>query len=57
MKNFKSFMSESGINTSHQDLAIDKNTNMAVFSDPTVIKKLNAWMNEVVLNYPPIEQS
>ena len=50
-------MSESGINTSHQDLAIDKNTNMAVFSDPTVIKKLNAWMNEVVLNYPPIEQS
>ena len=42
MKNFKSFLNESGINTSHQDQAIDKNMNMAVYSDPTVVKKLNA---------------
>ena len=33
MKNFKTFMAED-IGTSHQDLAIDKNTNMGVFSDP-----------------------
>ena len=51
MKNFKTFMSESGINTSHHDLAIDKNTNMAVFSDPTVIKKLNAWVGSIAGSY------
>ena len=44
-------MSESGINTSHQDLAIDKNTNMGAFSDPTVIKKLNAWVGSIAGNY------
>ena len=51
MKNFQTFMSESGIGTSHQDLAIDKNTNMAVFSDPTVIKKLNAWVGSIAGSY------
>ena len=56
MKNFKSFMSESGLmeinaKTSDQDLAIDKNTNMAVFSDPTVIKKLNAWVGSIAGSY------
>ena len=44
-------MSESGINTSHQDLAIDKNTNMGAFSDPTVIRKLNAWVGSIAGNY------
>ena len=51
MKNFKTFMSESGIGTSHQNLAIDKNTNMGAFSDPTVIKKLNAWVGSIAGNY------
>ena len=49
MKNFKSFLKE--LHTSHQDQAIDKNTNMAVFSDPTVVKKLNAWVGTIAGNY------
>ena len=57
MKNFKTFMSESGIGTSHQNLAIDKNTNMAVFSDPTVIRKLNAWVGTIAGSYVIPEQA
>ena len=49
MKNFKTFMVEVG--TSHQNLAIDKNTNMGVFSDPSVIRKLNAWVGSIAGNY------
>jgi len=49
MKNFKSFLKET--HTSHQDQAIDKNTNMAVFSDPTVVKKLNAWVGTIAGSY------
>ena len=51
MKNFKSFIKESGINTSHQDMAMDKNVNMGVFSDPSVVKKLNAWVGTIAGNY------
>jgi hypothetical protein len=51
MKNFKSFLNENRINTSHQDQAMDKNTNMAVFSDPTVVRKLNAWVGTIAGNY------
>ena len=51
MKNFKNFVTESGINTSHQDLAVDKNTNMASFSNPQVIKKLNAWVGSIAGSY------
>ena len=58
MKNFKSYLNEvayrsgnSGINTSQQDLAIDKNTNMAIYSDPTVVKKLNAWVGTIAGSY------
>ena len=51
MKNFKSFLKESGINTSHQDLALDKNMNMSVYSDPAVVKKLNAWVGTIAGNY------
>ena len=50
MKNFKSFLKEY-INTSDQDLAMDKNTNMSVFSDPTVVRKLNAWVGTIAGNY------
>ena len=49
MKKFKSFLNE--VHTSHQNLAIDKNTNMAVFSDPSVVRKLNAWVGTIAGNY------
>ena len=49
MKNFKSFLNET--HTSHQDQAMDKNMNMGVFSDPTVVKKLNAWVGTIAGNY------
>ena len=50
MKNFKTFMSET-TKVADNDLAIDKNTNMGAFSDPTVIKKLNAWVGSIAGNY------
>ena len=50
MKKFKTFMAEAP-HPSDQDLAVDKNTNMGVFSDPTVIKKLNAWVGSIAGNY------
>ena len=50
MKNFKSFLKEYA-NTSDQNLAVDRQTNMAVLSDPTVIKKLNAWVGTIAGNY------
>ena len=50
MKNCKSFLKEYA-NTSDQNLAVDRQTNMAVLSDPTVIKKLNAWVGTIAGNY------
>ena len=50
MKNFKTFMAE-WPHPSDQDLAIDKNTNMGVFSDPSVIRKLNAWVGTIAGSY------
>ena len=50
MKSFKSFLKEYA-NTSDQNLAVDRQTNMAVLSDPTVIKKLNAWVGTIAGNY------
>ena len=50
MKNFKTFMSET-TKVADNDLAIDKNTNMGAFSDPTVIKTLNAWVGSIAGNY------
>ena len=49
MKKFKTFINE--VHTSHQDQAVDKNTNMAGFGDPSVIKKLNAWVGAIAGNY------
>ncbi len=34
-----------------QDLALDNRTNMGVFSDPSVIRKLNAWVGSIADNY------
>ena len=50
MKNFKTFMAE-WPHPSDQGLAIDKNTNMGVFSDPSVIRKLNAWVGTIAGSY------
>ena len=50
MKNFKTFMAE-WPRPSDQDLAVDKNTNMGVFSDPSVIRKLNAWVGTIAGSY------
>tara|TARA_Y100000741_G_scaffold354671_1_gene329221 strand:+ start:723 stop:1157 length:435 start_codon:yes stop_codon:yes gene_type:complete len=53
MKQFKSFIKEgdAGIGTSQQNLAVDQNTNMSVLSDPSVLKKLNAWVGSIAGNY------
>ena len=50
MKNFKTFMAEAP-HPSDQGLAVDKNTNMGVFSDPSVIRKLNAWVGTIAGSY------
>ena len=50
MKKFNSFLKET-INTSHQDLAVDKNTNMSALGDPSVRKKLNAWVGSIAGAY------
>ena len=51
MRTFKNYLTELLVNTSHQDLALDKNTNMSVFSDPTVIRKLNAFVGTIAGSY------
>ena len=53
MKQFKSFIKEgdAGIGTSQQNLVVDQNTNMSVLSDPSVLKKLNAWVGSIAGNY------
>jgi hypothetical protein len=48
MQNFKTFMTEK---PADQDLALDNRTNMGVFSDPSVIRKLNAWVGSIADNY------
>ena len=49
MKNFKSFLNE--VHTSHQNQAIDNNMNMSVYSDPSVVRKLNTWVGTIAGNY------
>ena len=49
MKNFITFLRET--HTSHQNQAIDNNMNMGVYSDPAVVRKLNAWVGTIAGNY------
>ena len=49
MKKFKTFINE--VHTSHQDQAVDKNVNMGGLGDPTVLRKLNAWVGAIAGNY------
>ena len=51
MKNFKNFISESGIGTSHQNQAVDNNVNMSALSNPEVLKKLNVWVGTIAGSY------
>jgi hypothetical protein len=55
MKNFKSFLNESGIaggvaGLGARGMAL-RTTNMSVYSDPTVVKKLNAWVGTIAGSY------
>ena len=52
MKNFKSFLNESGIAAGGwgQSMAL-RTQNMAVYSDPSVVKKLNAWGGTIAGSY------
>ena len=52
MKNFKSFLNESGIAAGGWGPSVALRTqNMAVYSDPTVVKKLNAWVGTIAGSY------
>ena len=52
MKNFKSFLNESGIAAGGWGPSVAlKTQNMAVYSDPTVVKKLNAWVGTIAGSY------
>ena len=44
-------------NTSHQDLAVDKNINPVSFGNPEVVKKLNAWVGTIAGSYVIPEQA
>jgi hypothetical protein len=56
MKTFNKFLTEL-VGTSHQDLAIDKNINPGLFSDPEVLKKINAWVGTIAGSYVLPEQA
>ena len=52
MKNFKNFVTESGIAAGGWDRSMAlRTTNMSSFSNPMVIKKLNAWIGTIVGSY------
>ena len=55
MRTFRQKLNE--INTSHQDLAVDKNINPGVFSNPDVLKKINAWVGQIAGSYVLPEQA
>ena len=52
MKNFKTFLKESGIAAGGYDRSMAlKTMNMGVYSDPAVVKKLNAWVGTIAGSY------
>ena len=56
MKTFNKYLTEL-VGTSHQDQAVDKNINPGVFSDPEVLKKVNAWVGQIAGSYVIPEQA
>ena len=57
MKNFKSFLKESGINNQGPQAMDIRTTNMGVLSNPAVVKKLNAWVGTIAGNYALPEEA
>ena len=57
MKNFKSFLKENGINNQGPQAMDIRTTNMGVYSDPTVVKQLNAWVGTIAGNYTIPEEA
>ena len=52
MKNFKTFLNEAGIAAGGWDRSMAlRTTNMAVYSNPSVVRKLNAWVGTIAGNY------
>ena len=52
MKNFKTFLNEAGIAAGGYDRSMAlKTVNMAVYSDPSVVRKLNAWVGTIAGSY------
>ena len=52
MKNFKTFLNEAGIAAGGWDRSMAlKTMNMSVYSDPSVVKKLNAWVGTIAGSY------
>ncbi len=52
MKNFKTFLNEAGIAAGGWGPSTAlKTMNMAVYSDPSVVKKLNAWVGTIAGSY------
>ena len=56
MKTFRQKLHEL-TGTSHQDRALDKNINPGAFSDPDVLKKINAWVGQIAGQYVMPEQA
>ena len=57
MKTFRQTVNEAISSTSHQELALDKNINPGVFSNPDVLKKINAWVGQIAGSYVLPEQA
>ena len=52
MKKFKSFLNEAGIAAGGWDRSMAlKTMNMAVYSNPSVVRKLNAWVGTIAGSY------
>lgn len=56
MKTFKKHINEN-VNTSDTDIAVDKNDNMSEFSNPDVLRKLNAWVGSIAGSYTLPEEA
>ena len=55
MKTFRQLTELTG--TSHQDRALDKNLNPGVFTDPEVLRKVNAWVGQIAGSYVMPEEA
>ena len=56
MKTFRQKLNEL-TGTSHQERALDKNINPGAFTDPAVMKKINAWVGQIAGSYVMPEEA